>query len=84
MPIRLATEQDVPFILAIYNDVIATTTAVYAEQPVTLADRLAWFQSREAQDYPVLIAEDDFGSSRSTMTGGSLLHAIGAHRRELS
>ena len=61
MPIRLATEQDVPFILAIYNDVIATTTAVYAEQPVTLADRLAWFQSRQAQDYPVLIAEDDFG-----------------------
>jgi phosphinothricin acetyltransferase len=38
-----ATEADVPEIAAIYNDVIATSTAVFSEQPVTSEDRLAAF-----------------------------------------
>jgi hypothetical protein len=49
MEIRAATKSDLPGILAIYNDVIATTTAVYAEQPVTLDNGLAWFRARREQ-----------------------------------
>jgi phosphinothricin acetyltransferase len=59
MLIRAATESDLPAILDIYNDVIATTTAVFAEHPVTLANRQAWWQDRCAAGYPVLVALDD-------------------------
>jgi L-amino acid N-acyltransferase len=53
-----ATEDDLPGILAIFNDVITNTTAVYREQPVTLEERRVWMQSRLAQGYPVLVARD--------------------------
>lgn len=54
--IRDASTDDVPGILAIYNDVIATSTAVYRDDPATLDDRLQWFNARQAQSYPVLVA----------------------------
>lgn len=59
--IREAVEQDVPGILAIYNDVIATSTAVYREDPASLDDRLQWFNSRREQAYPILVAAGDSG-----------------------
>lgn len=58
---RDAVEQDVPEILAIYNDVIATSTAVYRDDPASLDDRLEWFNARRAQAYPILVAADDSG-----------------------
>jgi phosphinothricin acetyltransferase len=51
-----ASAADIPAILAIYNDVIATSTAVFSEQPATLTDREAWFQTRTGQGFPVLVA----------------------------
>jgi L-amino acid N-acyltransferase len=59
--IRDAIEGDLPGLLAIYNDVIATSTAVYAYVPVTLEDRTQWWRARVAQSYPVLVAVDDSG-----------------------
>jgi L-amino acid N-acyltransferase len=59
MEIRDATEADVTAILVIYNDVIATSTAIYRETPATLDDRHSWWQSRVAQGYPVLVAIDE-------------------------
>jgi L-amino acid N-acyltransferase len=59
--IRDAGESDLPGILAIYNDVIATSTAVYRETPATLEDRAEWFRSRRQQGYPVLVAVDAAG-----------------------
>jgi phosphinothricin acetyltransferase len=56
--VRDASADDLPAILAIYNDVIATTTAVYRDDPATLDDRQAWWQARVAQGYPVLVADD--------------------------
>ena len=56
--IRDATETDLPGILAIYNEVIRTSTAVYTEQEATLQDRQAWFAARRGQGYPVLVAAD--------------------------
>jgi L-amino acid N-acyltransferase len=61
MLIRDASANDVPGILAIYNDVIATSTAVYREDPATLDDRQQWFDARRTQGYPVLVATDDSG-----------------------
>jgi L-amino acid N-acyltransferase YncA len=53
-----ATEADVPEIAAIYNDVIATSTAVFSELPVTDADRLAWLRSRQERGQPVIVARE--------------------------
>ena len=61
MQVRDATEADLPMILAIYNEVIINTTAVYSEAPVTLEDRRAWWLGRLAQRYPVLVACDAGG-----------------------
>ena len=61
MDIRDATEADLPALLDIYNDVIATSTAVYSYVPVTLEDRRDWWRARIAQGYPVLIAREITG-----------------------
>lgn len=57
MQVRNAIEADLPAILAITNDVIQTTTAIYSHIPATLADRQAWFALRTGQSCPVLVAE---------------------------
>lgn len=57
--IRAALEQDLQPILEIYNDVIVNTTAVYDYQPHTLEMRRQWFRIKEAQGFPVFVAEDD-------------------------
>jgi L-amino acid N-acyltransferase len=54
-------EEDLPELLAIYNDVIATSTAVYSDLPTTLAERREWWQARQRQGYPVLVARDKSG-----------------------
>jgi L-amino acid N-acyltransferase len=56
--IREAAEPDLPGILAIYNDVIATSTAVYALAPVGLDERRVWLAARQAHGYPVLVAQE--------------------------
>jgi phosphinothricin acetyltransferase len=61
MEIRDAGADDLPGLLAIYNEVIATSTAIYTEQPATLDDRVAWWNARVAQGYPVLVATDGTG-----------------------
>ncbi|NMJ44130.1 N-acetyltransferase [Roseomonas sp. JC162] len=61
MPIRPATEADLPAITAIYNEVIATSTAIYMDDPVSLEDRRAWFAARQSAGYPVLVADDGNG-----------------------
>lgn len=61
MQIRDAGEADLPGLLAIYNDVIATSTAIYSYSPVTLEERTQWWRSRVAMGYPVLVAADASG-----------------------
>jgi L-amino acid N-acyltransferase len=57
--IRLAIERDLTQILAIYNDVILNTTAVYDYEPHTLAMRQSWFNTKKEQGFPVFVAEED-------------------------
>jgi phosphinothricin acetyltransferase len=54
--IRPADEADLPGILAIYNDVIVSSTAVYTDSPVPLQERKDWLAARRAQRYPVLVS----------------------------
>jgi len=56
--IRDACEDDLPGILAIYNDAILHTTAVYQYEPHTLDMRRAWLRGKKADGYPVLVAVD--------------------------
>lgn len=55
--IRDATEADLPRILAITNEAIENTTAVWSLTPATLEQRAAWFRERRAAGLPVLVAE---------------------------
>jgi L-amino acid N-acyltransferase YncA len=57
--IREAVENDLTQMLAIYNDVIINTTAVYDYQPHTLAMRQTWFNSKKEQGFPVFVAEEN-------------------------
>jgi L-amino acid N-acyltransferase len=61
MEIRDARVEDLPGILAIYNDVLLTSTAIYRDDPVTLDDRRQWWEARIAQGQPVLVAADASG-----------------------
>lgn len=54
--VRLATEADIPQILAIYNDVILNTTAVYNYDPHTLEMRQEWFAQKQQLGHPVFVA----------------------------
>jgi L-amino acid N-acyltransferase len=59
--IRDAASDDLGGVLAIYNEVIAFSTAVFSEQAVTLEDRERWLAGRHEQGYPVLVASDSSG-----------------------
>jgi hypothetical protein len=56
-----AGEADLPGILAIYNDAVAYTTAIWNETLVDLANRRAWLTERTAAGFPVLVARDAAG-----------------------
>jgi phosphinothricin acetyltransferase len=58
MILREAREDDLPGILAIYNDAVLTTTAIWNETPVDLANRRSWLGDRQARGYPVLVASE--------------------------
>jgi L-amino acid N-acyltransferase len=87
--IRAATHADLQGILAIYNDVIKTSTAVYSLAPASLEDRRAWFEARRAAGYPVLVADrggevlgfSSFGEFRGAWPGYrfSVEHSVHVH-----
>ena len=61
MDLRDATDEDLPGILDIYNDVIANSTAVYATAPSTLSERREWLAARRERGFPVLVATAGLG-----------------------
>jgi L-amino acid N-acyltransferase YncA len=54
--IRLASESDLPEILAIVNHAIANTTANYDYHARSLAQQTEWFNDKTAKNEPVIIA----------------------------
>ena len=77
---------------AIYNDVIATTTAIYTEEQVEFADYRARVEQRSTQGFPTLVALADaellgfgtFGEFRAwpcyALTVEHSLHVAREHR----
>lgn len=57
--IREATENDLPGLLEIYNEIILHTTAVYQYEVHTLEMRKEWFWAKRQQGYPVFVAEEN-------------------------
>lgn len=56
MLIRDAVEADAEGIMAIYNDAVAHTTAIWNEKLVDVANRVTWIADRQRLGYPVLVA----------------------------
>jgi len=52
---------DLPEILAIYNEVIRNSTAVYSEVEFTAERGDAWFDAKAAQGFPFLVAREASG-----------------------
>ena len=46
-------------ILAIFNDAIVTSTALYEYKPRTPEIMRAWFENKRKGSFPVIVAEDD-------------------------
>jgi L-amino acid N-acyltransferase YncA len=61
MNIRDAVEADLPALLEIFNDVVATSTAIYMDAPTTLEERAQWRRGRIAGGFPVIVSEDESG-----------------------
>jgi L-amino acid N-acyltransferase YncA len=57
--IQTAKEEDIPTLLEIYNDIIIHTTAVWHEEPHTLAMRQEWFAMKKEQGFPVFTAAEN-------------------------
>jgi len=57
--VRAAEEADLSAILAIYNEAVLKSTAIWNDNPVDLAERRAWYEARRAKHYPVLVADLD-------------------------
>jgi len=57
--IRTATENDLPRLLEIYNDIIKNTTAVYDYEPHTIEMRKQWWETKQSQGFPVFVAEEE-------------------------
>ena len=59
MRIDDATDDDLPAVVAIYNQVLLTSTAIYREEPATIEERQAWNETRKRNGYPLLVARLD-------------------------
>ncbi len=55
--IREARIDDVPGIQRIYNEVVASSTAIYIDDPVSLENRETWLLEQQRRGYPALIAD---------------------------
>jgi len=62
MQVRDAAAGDIDGIVAIYNDAVLHTTAIWNEKTVDAANRAAWLADRQRVGYPVLVAIDDGGA----------------------
>lgn len=62
MILRDATEADLRGILAIYNDAVVRTTAIWNDAQVDLANRHKWWSDRLSAGYPVLVAVAEDGT----------------------
>lgn len=70
MLIRDAAEADLPAILAIHNDAVLHSTAIWSVHPVDLANRAAVLAERRQKGYAFLVATDEDGALLGYATFG--------------
>ena len=68
--LRDASPADIPRITEIYNHAVVHTTAIWNDQVVDEANRLAWLQERQQAGYPVLVAVTPAGDVAGYATFG--------------
>ena len=61
MNVRPAIHEDLPGILAIYNEAVLNTTASYDYEPGTLENRVVWFEDHVRDNFPVFVAVNEAG-----------------------
>lgn len=61
MILRDAERSDIAEIVSIYNDVMATTAAIWREQPTSVGEREQWLDDKRAAHHPVFVAVDASG-----------------------
>ena len=59
--IENASRHDLPQILAIYNEVIRNSTAVYSEEELAPAGGETWFDAKKQHGFPLIVARDASG-----------------------
>lgn len=59
MVLREAREEDLPGILAIYNDAVEHSTAIWNDTLVDLGNRRAWLADRRKKRYPIMVAVEE-------------------------
>jgi len=57
--IRPARIEDIETILEIVNDAILNTTAIYDYNVRTLNKQISWFQDKQSENFPVIVATDE-------------------------
>jgi L-amino acid N-acyltransferase YncA len=75
MQIRIAQQNDLKQLVAIYNEAITDGNCTADINPLTVSERQEWFDSHSPQKYPIFVMEKD--DSR-TITGWC---SLSAHRR---
>jgi phosphinothricin acetyltransferase len=61
LEIRDATAADCSSMLAIYNEIVSTSTAIFSDAPRTEEQQHYWLEDRMSHDLPVLVACDENG-----------------------
>ncbi|MEK7394705.1 MAG: N-acetyltransferase family protein [Fibrobacterota bacterium] len=59
MDVRAASQDDLPAIVAIYNQAIARGLKTGDIVPVTVPSRRAWFEEHDSSRYPIFVAEEN-------------------------
>jgi L-amino acid N-acyltransferase YncA len=59
--IRISRTTDLPALVAIYNQAIASHTATADTLPFTVETRRGWFAAHDPASYPIYVCEDENG-----------------------
>ncbi len=57
LKIRRANENDSPFILEIYNEVVGNSTAIYEESPRSLEQQTEWYENKCSSGFPIFVGD---------------------------
>lgn len=57
--IRFATRNDIPYLIAIYNQGVMAENANADEEPLTLEDRQEWFLEHDENHFPLYVLEKE-------------------------